>query len=117
MDRISCVVLQNKATVVAGTRLIWDRFFQNFLFLLIGAVNLLLICRKMKNYQCHICSSHIIPTCLRAPWALAKLVIILPPWEAVLVLDEKLFSLYATKCLWGITDQRTILRHIWHTIA
>ena len=30
----------------------------SYLFLLIGAVNLLLICRKMKNYQCHICSSH-----------------------------------------------------------
>ena len=60
VDRSSYVLSQNKATVMAGTGLYIGLFVSNFLFLfqLIGAINLLLICRKMKYYQCHICSSH-----------------------------------------------------------
>ena len=60
VDRSSYVLSQNKATVMAGTCLYIGPFVSNFLFLfqLIGAINLLLICGKMKYYQCHICSSH-----------------------------------------------------------
>ena len=40
---------------MAGTCLYIGLFVSNFLFLfqLIGAINLLLICGKMKYYQCH----------------------------------------------------------------